>query len=340
MGSGTPPVSEQEALEIYREAIHFDGLNICNWSGEIFEAWQKGGITGVSCTCGLWEGLRGSLANVVQWKRWFEEYSDLIIQAHKVSDIRRAESEGKTAVLLSWQNTAGIEDQLDYLHVFRDLGVRKMQLTYNTQNDSGAGYTELNDSGLTGFGRQVVTEMARLGIVCDLSHVGPKTTEDVIRFAPEGKPPCFSHVLPGGLKEHPRNKSDELIRLLGSRGGFVGLSQFGPHMQKGTDSTIDDYVDAVDYVVGLIGEDLVGIGSDASEGHGRPSEFMAWCNKDKGYARQLTPWGSQKVIKPLGPLAERSELAKAMARKGWSREKMIKVLGENWLRYLEKILDS
>ncbi|KAF7560966.1 hypothetical protein G7046_g3175 [Stylonectria norvegica] len=332
--------TEVEALEIYRTSIHFDGLNICNWSRSIFEAWHKGGITGVSCTCGLWEGLRGSLANVVQWKTWFEEHADLIVQAHSVADIRAAKAAGKTAVLLSWQNTAGIEDQLAYLRVFRDLGVRKMQLTYNTQNYSGAGYTEPRDSGLTGFGRDVVDEMARLGIVCDLSHVGPQTTEDAINYAPAGKPPCFSHVLPSGLKEHPRNKDDRLIKLLGSKGGFVGLSQFGPHMEKGNESTIDDYVDAVDYMIGLIGEDLVGIGSDASEGHARPSEFLEWCNKDKGYGRLLTPWGSQKVVKPLGALEDRAQLAVAMARKGWSESKIRNVLGENWLRYLEKILGS
>ncbi|KAI1633528.1 renal dipeptidase family [Biscogniauxia mediterranea] len=333
-------VSEAEARKIYADAVHFDGLNICNWSREIFEAWHKGGITGVSCTCGLWEGFKDSIANYIQWQEWFEEHSDLIVQARSVADIRAAKKAGKTAVLLSWQNTAGIEDQIGYLRVFRDLGIRKMQLTYNTQNYSGSGYTELNDGGLTGFGREVVDEMAKLGMVVDLSHVGPKTSEDTIRYAPEGKPPCFSHILPGGLKDHPRNKPDYLIKLIGEKGGFVGLSQFGPHMQKGNDSTIDDYVDAIDYIIGLIGEDLVGIGSDASEGHSRPSEFLEWCNKDKGYARRLTPWGSQKVVKPLGPLAERAELACAMARKGWSEEKMRKVLGENWLNYLENIFGS
>ncbi|KAG8673022.1 hypothetical protein FPOAC2_06446 [Fusarium poae] len=330
--------TEEEALAVYQSAIHFDGLNICNFSQDIFQAWKDGGFTGVSCTCGLWEGLRGSLANVVQWKEWFEEYPDLITQAHTVKDIREAKKSSRTAVLLSWQNTAGIEDQISYLRVFRDLGVRKMQLTYNTQNYSGAGYTELRDSGLTGFGREVVDEMAKLGIVCDLSHVGPQTSEDVINYAPAGKPPCFSHVLPSGLKQHPRNKDDGLIKLLGSKGGFVGLSQFGPHMANDNASTIDDYVDALDYVIGLVGENLVGVGSDASEGHERPSDFMAWCNKDKGYSRQLTPWGSQKVVKPLGLLKDRAQLAVAMARKGWSEEKMRKVLGENWLQYLEKII--
>ena len=331
-------LTDQEARELYRRSIHIDGLNICNFGEDIFQAWHKGGITMVSCTCTLWENFSESIKNVIQWKKWFDEFSHLILQVHNVEDIDRAKKEGKTAVLLSWQNTSGIEDQLGYLRIFRDLGVRKMQLTYNTQNYSGAGYTELKDSGLTGFGREVVDEMARLGMVCDLSHVGDNTSRDVIEYAK--KPPCFSHILPANLKKSGRNKSDELIKLLGSKGGFVGISQFGPHMPKGNDSTIDDYVDVVDYVIGLIGEDLVGIGSDASEGHGRPSAFMEWCNKDKGYARRLTPWGSQKVVKPLGPLAEREELAVAMARKGWSETKIKKVLGLNWYNYLKLVFDS
>lgn len=324
-----------QAQAIYQRAIVFDGLNICNWSREIFEQWQRGGITGVSATCGLWEGFRESIANVVQWKKWFEEHSDLILQATSVDDIRRAKREGKTAVLLSWQNTSGIEDKLDYLRVFRDLGVRKMQLTYNTQNYSGAGYVEANDSGLTGFGREVVAEMGKLGIVCDLSHVGAKTSLDVIEYATV--PPCFSHILPAGMKDIKRNKSDALITELGRRGGMIGLSQFGPFMQKGNDSTIDDYVAALDYVIDLAGVDHVGIGSDASQGHARPSEFLEWCNHDKGYARELTPFGHAKVVKPLGPLEQRPLLADAMQRAGWREEKMVKVLGENWLNYLERV---
>ena len=331
-------ISEEEARKIYKDSIHFDGLNICNFGEDIFKSWNQGGITAVSCTCGLWENFHDSIANIIQWKKWFDDYSDLIIQVHNIEDIERAKKEKKTGVLLSWQNTSGIEDQLGYLRIFRDLGVRKMQLTYNTQNYSGAGYTELRDSGLTGFGREVVDEMARLGIVCDLSHVGEQTTRDVIEYAK--KPPCFSHILPAALKVSGRNKSDELIKLIGEKGGFVGISQFGPHMPKGNDSTIDDYVDVVDYVISLIGEDSVGIGSDASEGHGRPSPFMEWCNRDKGYARKMAPWGSQKVVKPLGPLAEREELAAAMARKNWSATKINKVLGVNWLKYLDKIFNA
>lgn len=324
-----------KSSRIYEEAIVFDGLNICNFSPEIFREWRRGGFTGVSATCGVWENVRGSLDNIALWKRWFSDHSALILQAFTTEDIRRAKREGKTAVVLSWQNTAGIEDRVDYLQVFAALGVRIMQLTYNTQNYSGSGYTELSDSGLSGFGREVVDEMARVGIACDLSHVGPKTSADVIACAP--KPPCFSHVQPLGLKDGKRNKSDELILAIGARGGMIGLSEFGPAMKRGNDSTIDDYVESIDYVISLAGEDLVGIGSDASQGHDRPSPFMEWCNRDKGYGRVLTPFGSEKVVKPLGPLSERRRLFDAMVKAGWSEMKIRKVLGENWLTYLKTI---
>ena len=320
---------------VYDDAIVFDGLNICNWSREIFEEWRQGGITAVSCTCGLWENFRDSVARVIEWNRHFEANRDLILQVHTTADVYRAKTEGRTGVVLSWQNTAGIEDRIDFLQIFAQLGVKIMQLTYNTQNYSGSGYTELRDSGLTGFGREAVDEMARVGIVCDLSHVGPQTSADVIAYAK--KSPCFSHVLPAGMKDVKRNKSDELLRAIGARGGMVGLSQFGPFMQKGNESTIDDYVAAMEYVIDIAGEDNVGVGSDASQGHGRPSAFMEWCNKDKGYARVLTPFGSDKVVKPLGRLAERAKLGDAMARAGWSDRRMRKVLGENWIRYLKMV---
>lgn len=320
---------------IYRDAVVFDGLNVCNWSREIFEQWHAGGMTGASATCLLWENFREAMANIIQWKRWFEEHSDVILQAYTTADIRRAKREGRTAVVLSWQNTSGIEDQIGYLRIFKELGVGIMQLTYNTQNYSGAGYTEPKDSGLTGFGREVLDEMAKVGIVCDLSHVGPQTSADTIAYAK--KPPCFSHVLPQGMKNHPRNKSDELIRACARRGGMIGLSQFGPFMKRGNDSTIDDYIEHAEYVMNLAGEEHVGLGTDASQGHARPGAYLEWANRDKGYARQLTPFGSDKVTKPLGPLAELPKLAQAMERRGWSETRMRRFLGENWLAYLQRL---
>lgn len=103
-------VSESEALAIYESAIHFDGLNVAKFSREVFQAWHDGGITGVSCTCKSWENFHDLIAQVVQWKKWFEGHLDLIVQAHTVADVRKAKKDGKTAVLLSRQNKSGIED--------------------------------------------------------------------------------------------------------------------------------------------------------------------------------------------------------------------------------------
>ncbi len=328
-------VTEEQARKIYRESIHIDGLNICNFGPGIFRAWNRGGITAVSCTCGLWENFRDSIKNVIQWKKWFEEYEDLIIPVHTVKDIYKAKKEKKTGVILSWQNTSGIEDQINYLMVFEQLGIKIMQLTYNTQNYSGAGYTEINDSGITGFGKKVLEEMSRVGVAVDLSHVGHNTTMDSIKYSP--KPPCFSHVLPASQNASGRNKTDQEIKAIREKGGIVAASCFGPNMKKGNDSTIDDYVDVLDYYIDLVGVDHVGIGSDASEGYARPSSFLEWCNMDKGYAYQMTAWGSKKVVKPLGKLEEREELAVAMARKGWSEEKIKKVLGLNWIKYFNTV---
>jgi len=324
-----------DAKAIYKKAIVVDGLNICNFSEEIFKQWNAGGISAVSATCGLWEGIRDSLDNIIMWRHWFEDFSQLIVQAKSVDDIRKAKIEGKTAVILSWQNTSGIEDRLDYLSIFSDLGIKIMQLTYNTQNYSGSGYTETNDSGLSDFGLEVINEMSRVGIVCDLSHVGNNTSADVIEKSP--KAPCFTHIQPEGLKKSKRNKPDYLIKAVAERGGMIGLSEFGPAMIHGNDSTIDDYIGSIEYVMNITGEEHVGIGSDASQGHGRPSPFMEWCNRDKGYARMLTAFNNEKVVKPLGPLAERAIIAEAMAKAGWGERLMLKVLGENWLNYLDTI---
>jgi membrane dipeptidase len=265
----------------------------------------------------------------------FEENQDLIFQVFSVTDILKAKLEGKTGVILSWQNTAGIEDRIEYLQDFSALGVKIMQLAYNTQNYSGCGYVEDRDSGLTGFGREVVDEMARLGIACDLSHVGTRTIEDVIGYAKQ--PPCFSHVLPAGLKALRRNIPDDLIRAVGACGGMIGLSDFGPLMRNGNESTVADYLAAIEYAIDLAGENHVGIGSDSTQGHPRPSSFLAWCNKDKGNGRLLTKLGEGEVTRPLGCLANRPALGDAMVSAGWDESRIRKVLGSNWVGYWERV---
>ena len=207
------------------------------------------------------------------------------------------------------------------------------QLAYNTQNLIGTGCYESEDRGLSDYGREVVAEMNRVGMLCDLSHVGSKTSEDTI-LASE-KPVAYTHCLPSGLKQHPRNKSDDELRFIAEHDGFIGVTMFPAFLRRGTESTVDDYVEAIDYVINIAGEDCVGIGTDFTQGYER--EFFDWITHDKGYARQLAEFG--EIVNPAGvrAIGELPNLTAAMARAGWPEPRIRKVMGENWVELLARV---
>jgi membrane dipeptidase len=252
-----------------------------------------------------------------------------------VADIRRAKAEGRVGIILGWQNTSGIDDDLGNLVLFRDLGVRVMQLTYNTQNLVGAGCWESRDGGLSDFGRDVVAEMNRLRILIDLSHVGPKTSDDAIRHSKA--PVAYTHCCPM-LKEHARNKTDEQLRAIAKAGGFVGFASYTPFLPRGDDTTLDDCVAAMGYVINLVGEDSVGIGTDWVQDH--DISFFSYLSADQGRGRPTTAKPYTRVPpmpKGLETLGDFRNFIPAMERAGWSEGRIRRVLGENWLRFLGEV---
>jgi membrane dipeptidase len=322
----------QNAQELHSNSIIFDGLVIAKWNRALFEDMHRGGLTAANCTVSVWEGFQETVNNIVEFNNFFQNDSDLIIPVTKTSDIARAKELGKTGIILGFQNANAFEDQIGYVEIFKKLGVGVVQMAYNTQNLVGTGCYE-RDGGLSGFGREIVAEMNRVGIMCDLSHVGPKTSIEVIEAST--KPVCYSHCLPLGLKEHPRNKSDEELKFIADRNGFIGITMFAPFLKKGIDSTVDDYVEAIDYVIDLVGEDCVGIGTDFTQGHDQT--FFDMLTHDKGYARRLTNFG--KIVNPLGirTLGEFPNLTATMLKHDWSEQKIRKVMGENWINVLRDV---
>jgi len=310
-----------------------DGLNISRFDRSVFEDLRRGGVTASNCTCSIWENFRDSMDQVARWQAQFREHADLITQVFTTADIHRAKAEGRTGIILGWQNLSGIEDRLDYLGLFKALGVGVMQIAYNTQNWVGTGCYEKHDGGLSEFGHEVIAEMNRLGILCDLSHVGPRTSEDVIRAST--RPVAYTHCLPAGLKAHPRNKTDAQLRSIAERGGFVGVTMFPPFLRRGTQSTVDDYVEAIEYVIELVGESQVGIGTDFTQGWG--PEFFDWITRDKGRARKLTEFG--EILNPEGirTIGEFPNLTATMQRRGWSEARIRRVMGENWIALLREV---
>jgi membrane dipeptidase len=323
-------------MTLHNDSIIVDGLIISNFGRDVFEDMRRGGLTAANCTCCVWENFTESMRNIMRWKAWFREHNDLLLQVYSIEDIRSAKTQGKTGVILGWQNLSGIEDQIGYLQLFKELGVGIMQIAYNTTNLVGTGCYESKDPGLSDFGRDVIAEMNRLGILCDLSHVGPKTSEDVILASKQ--PVAYSHCLPAGLKEHPRNKTDAQLRFIADHHGFVGVTMFPPFLRRGAESTIEDYVDAIEYVINICGEDQVGFGTDFTQGYDQ--NFFDWITHDKGTGRRLTSFG--EVINPEGlrKIGDLPNLTAVMQKRRWPTSRIQKIMGENWMRQLRSVWGS
>lgn len=318
--------------EVHDSAVVIDGLIIAKWNRALFEDMRRGGLTAANCTVSVWEGFQATIDNIVMVNRLMADSADLVMPVRTTADIVAAKAAGKTGIILGFQNAHAFEDKLGYVEIFKKLGVGIVQMCYNTQNLVGTGCYE-RDGGLSGFGREVVAEMNRVGVMCDLSHVGAKTSEEVILESK--KPVCYSHCLPSGLKEHPRNKSDAELKFIADHGGFVGVTMFAPFLKKGIDSTIDDYAEAIEYVMNIVGEDAIGIGTDFTQGHDQT--FFEWLTHDKGYARRLTNFG--KIVNPLGirTVGEFPNLTETLLGRGMSERVVRKVMGENWVRVLRDV---
>lgn len=320
------------AADLHNDSIVIDGLICAKWNRELFEDMSKGGLTAANCTVSFWENFEGTVKNIVEMNQLIEANSDLLMKVRTTRDIYRAKEAGVTGVMMGFQNAHAYEDQIGNVQIFKDLGVGIVQMCYNTQNLVGTGCYE-RDGGLSGFGQEIVAEMNRVGVLCDLSHVGPNTAKEVIDAS--NKPVAYSHCLPAGLKEHPRNRTDEELKYIADNGGFVGVTMFTPFLKAGVDATVDDYVEAIQYIYNIVGEDAIGIGTDFTQGHGH--DFFEYLTHDKGYARRLTRFG--KIINPEGirTVGEFPNLTEALLRNGFSETQVRKIMGDNWVNLLREV---
>ena len=329
-----------EARRIYDEAIVIDGLNVSNWESDaVFERLRAGNITAINATVATWENFLQTMAHLSVWMRRFRERDD-ILQVKETADIHTAKKLGKTGIILGFQNASPIENDLDRLGLFLALGVRVIQLTYHETNLLGSGCWERNDAGLSNFGVDAVREMNRLGIVIDLSHVGPKTTLDAIEVSEQ--PVAITHANARSFCGHRRNKEEGALLALAEKGGVVGATSFANFLPKAFDSTVEDFVDAIDNMVERIGIDHVAIGTDST--HDQPLEFWHYISSQQGtkfpstFADGSIPY-TELSFQPKGidSPAEFPNLADALANRGYSGEDITKLLGGNWMNLFERV---
>ncbi|MCY3684301.1 MAG: dipeptidase [Gemmatimonadetes bacterium] len=329
-----------DARKIYDEAIVIDGLSISNWESDaVFRRLRAGNITAINATVATWENFVQTMAHLSAWMRRFRERDD-ILQVKETADIYAAKEQGKTGIILSFQNASPIENELDRLGLFLALGVRVIQLTYHETNLLGSGCWERTDGGLSNFGVDAVREMNRLGIVIDLSHVGPKTTMDAIEMSEQ--PVAITHANARSFCNHPRNKEEDALKLLAEKGGVVGATSYAHFLPKGFDSTVEDFVDAIDDMVERVGIDHVAIGTDST--HDQPLEFWHYIGSQQGtkfpstFADGSVPY-TELSFQPKGidSPAEFPNLAEALVNRGYSAEDIPKLLGGNWMNLFERV---
>lgn len=327
-------MSHDTAQNVHQSALVIDGLQISRWSRDIFQNLRTGGLTAVNATCSVLENFRGTVANIAWWLKAFDDHADLIRPVTSAADIRAAKAEERTGIILGFQNTSAIEDDLSLLSILHALGVRVMQITYMEGNLIGQGCLERIDAGLTSFGLEAIEEMNRLGILIDLSHVGDRTTLEAIEAS--ARPVAFTHANPRRLADHPRNKTDEQIKAVAAKGGVVGATVFPPFLPSGDDSTISEFIDVIDYLVDLIGLDHVAIGTDFTED--QPREFFDWLltgRSQKGPAMELNY--PIKLPPGITGAADFPNITAALLERGYSEAQAGQILGGNWLRLFEEV---
>jgi membrane dipeptidase len=318
-----------DVREFHAGLIVIDGLQYSNWDRRRFEELRAGGVTAVHATVVYWEDARQTLTLLADWNHRFLEHADLIRPVRSGHDIRAAKREGRIGFLFGAQNCTPIEHDLGLVEIFRSLGLMVMQLTYNNQSPLGGGCYENVDSGLTRFGQEVLREMNRVGMIADLSHSGEATTLQVIEKS--SRPVCISHANPLFFHDNIRNKSDRTLRALGANGGMLGFSLYPLHIGGATRS-IEDFTAMVARTAELIGVERIGIGSDTVRGW--PDSVLDWMRSGRWIRSSATP------IWPEWPAWFRSpadfpNLTAALRARGFSDQDVARIMGGNWLQFLE-----
>ena len=223
---------------------------------------KASGITGFHHSVGLGgpDAKQQALEYLAAYQGFVGRQSDHFTLVGTVSDLDHAKATGKAAIIMGIQNAEHFEKPDDVQQFYR-LGLRCSQLTYNSQNEIGSGSTDRADGGVSDFGEEIIKAMNKVGMLIDTSHCGERTTLDAIELSP--KPIAVTHSNCRAINNHPRNKSDEVIRKLAAKGGVMGITGVRMFISGRDPTNVANMADHIDHVVKLGGIEHVGIGSDA-----------------------------------------------------------------------------
>ena len=291
------------------------------------------GITGVAMGT---DDFRSLLHTMHGYFCYFDLEPDRLLHVRTVEDLHRAKRERRLGIIFGCQGLATkIEGDPSLILIMAELGQRIVQLTYNERSDIGCGCIEVNDTGLTEFGRICIREIDECSMVVDLAHAGHHTALQAIDFCT--RPPIISHANVRALCDHPRNARDDVLRALAAHGGVIGVTAYAPFCEPrpGTRPTVDDVVRHVAYIADLVGIDHVGIGSDFFEGES-PIRF------ERFFRRRYPAIVGRYTIDTVyadgfGTLEDFAAMPAVLRRHGFDDDEIRKILGGNFLRVFGQV---
>ena len=326
-----------------QDDIWIDALGGLRFGPEGFDEIERSGLTMIETTLGAPGdppfGYDQAVQDIASWHGIFNRYLDRVIHVRRVADILEAKRTGGIAVMIGFQNATHLQRDLANVEFFHNLGIRQMQLTYNSLNALGAGCTERVDVGLSDFGVEVVQKMNELGMIVDVSHTGVRSTMDAIEVS--SAPVLFTHANCRALCDNPRCKTDEQIRALAARGGVMGITTVNFFVSKKPRSTLDDFIDHIAHVADLVGIDYVGIGTDSSIGGWRvsfPTEQAFWDFHAQFEFKPEVDVRWPPFIEELDRPEKMHIIAERLEQRGFSGAEVAQVMGGNFLRVYEEIL--
>ncbi len=328
-----PGRSETSAAGNYDEMLVIDALSFGkDWGDDVYAALKAANYSGIIESLPR-KDLQTAIDALVEWRERIAANPDKLMLALQAQDFTRAKASGRTAVLMNFQNATMLEGEVANVDALHALGMRSVQLTYNFRNLVGDGCLERTNAGLSDFGLEVVERLNEVGVLIDLSHCGPQTTQDGIEFSK--KPVGITHTMCAALRPHPRAKSDAHIRACAEKGGVVGMIALGYFVgpDPGGDTTIENYADHIEHAVNIAGIEHVGISTDFP-----PQGISPWATYENWYAPRTKyfkpsyelrwpPW-----IPELDTPDRYRNLLAVLTRRGWSGHDMERLLGLNWMR--------
>jgi membrane dipeptidase len=336
-----------QAADLYRKAFVLDCNALAGIGFPISDDDPVGltklivgsGVSVVKATLGGAEGrFEEAVAAIAKAELLMEKQPDAFFKVQSVADFDRAKKEGKVGVIYSFESPNMLDDKIDRIDLFRGLGVRVMQLTYNRRTPLGCGCLDGETDGLTELGRNAVAKMNEIGVALDLSHSNTKTTAEGI--AASKKPVLITHAGCRAVYMHPRNKEDRELKALADKGGVTGIYMLPYLTDSPKQPMLKDYLEHLDHAVKVCGEDHVGIGSDIPFLHVGEAGLadMKKAAEERKAAGIAAPSEDRPTYIPDLNTERKMELTTdALLKRGYKSGAVEKILGGNFKRVFGEI---